>query len=67
MTNYNWGERMLKIVIGGIVLSLGTFVLVMLIGSFLGKTNGSFGNKIILFMLTLVIMVGFIYFARVFI
>lgn len=67
MTKYNWGERMLKIVIGGIVLSLGTLVLVMLIGSFLGKTNGSFGNKIILFMLTLVIMVGFIYFARVFI
>lgn len=58
---------MLKIVIGGIVLSLGTLVLVMLIGSFVGKTNGSFGNKIILFMLTLVIMVGFIYFSRVFI
>lgn len=58
---------MLKIVIGGIVLSLGTLVLVMLIGSFLGKNNRSFGNEIILFMLTLVIMVGFIYFARVFI
>lgn len=56
---------MLKIVIGGIVLSLGTLVLVMLTGSFLGKSQGSLSVKIILLVLTFVIIVGFIYFASV--